>query len=442
MDIIIAGAGQVGFNLAQTLSTKHNVILIDKNRQILQAISEMLDIMTIEGHIEDPDVYKPFIGQEYDIFIAVTDSDEANILSTLIVDDIIEVKKKIIRLRNPYFAKSSMAVRLGIDKAIFPFTFSAKAIGMLLDFPKANNVKEFSSLMNAKLISIAVELEEEIALKEINTDSVVVAGIEREKAFFIPRENEMIKKDDIIYLFGREKDLRQWCQKLNSSAPEEIEKIAIFGAGTLGIEVAKLFLQKGASVKIIDKDEKKCKKASQELLNEATIINSRFHERTIFEEENISSADMVIATSSDDEDNIIRCLEAKEYGVKKSVAINNDVNFYELMHKLGIIAVRGPKMTTFYKILETISSSGFIQERHYCGGKGTILLRKIKENSKLIGKEIKAINEENAIALIVRNEQIFYLDHLNKISLQANDTIVLFIPNFLEEQAKAWMEDL
>ncbi len=442
MDIIIAGAGTVGFKLAQTLSQKHNIVLIDQNRQTLQTIANMLDIMTIEGHIEDPDIYKPFVGQEYDIFIAVTDSDEANILSTLIVDDIIDVEKKIIRLRNPYFAKSSIASRLGITEAIFPFSFSAKAIFELLDFPKANNVKSFEPFFNAKLISVQSEIEEELDIEQIKSQFAIVAGIEREKNFFIPKGNEKIKKNDLIYLFGRSKDLKQLCKKLNTTAPEEIEKVAIFGAGVLGIELAKLFIKKDLSVKIIDESERRCKKAALELLNDATIINSRFHERTIYEEEQLSNADMVIATSDNDEDNIIRCLEAKEYGIKKSVAINNNVDFYDLMHKLGIVAVRGPKMTTFYKILETILSNDYIQEKQFCGGRGTILMRKIKEQSKILEKEIKAINDENILSLLIRNEQIFFLDHIQKTKLQANDTIVLFLPTKLEEQAKRWIEDL
>jgi len=100
MDIIIAGAGRVGFNLSRTLSIGHNVTVIDQNSEALRRLQESLDILPINGDIEDPLTYKKLIDKRADLFIAVTDVDEANLISTLIVDDTIDVKRKLIRLKN------------------------------------------------------------------------------------------------------------------------------------------------------------------------------------------------------------------------------------------------------------------------------------------------------------------------------------------------------
>ena len=132
MNIIIAGAGKVGYRLAGTLSHRHNVTVVDKNEAALQRLQESIDVFTVTGDIEDPDTYRPLRNRRFDIFIAVTDSDEANILSTLIAGDVVAAEHKIIRLKNRFFADSSIAGKLGISTAVFPFSSTANAVGTLL----------------------------------------------------------------------------------------------------------------------------------------------------------------------------------------------------------------------------------------------------------------------------------------------------------------------
>ena len=438
MDIIIAGAGRVGYRLAQTLSIKHNVTIIDQNSEALAHLQESIDVLPIAGNIEDPDTFKALEGH-YDIFIAVTDNDEANILSTLIADDAIEVDKKIIRLRNPYFAKSSIAGKLGIDEAVFPFRLAADAIGALLDFPKANNIKDFI-FTPYKLISVRIDEPLYDSIADILSADMVVAGIERSKRFFIPQQDEKLLQNDLIYLFGDEERIRFICQKINKSDPGKIKKVAIFGAKLLGIEIAKAFLRRKVDIKLIESDPELCKRASDILQERVTIINSKYIEHEVYEEENIRLADMVIATSSEDEENIIECLEAKEFGVKKTVAINNDIQFYNLMHKLGIVAVRGPKTSAYYAILEKIGSSNIITEKHYCGGRGTIFMRKIFEESPLIGKAVKPLQLADTTSYIIREGKI--RPFTQKTTLHKNDLIVVFLKTYQEERVKKWIYNL
>ncbi len=438
MDIIIAGAGKVGYKLAQTLSIKHNVTIIDRNSEALQRLQESIDVLPILGDIENPATYKHLDGR-YDIFIAVTDNDEANILSTLIADDEIDVTKKIIRLRNPYFAKSSIAKKLGSDAAVFPFSLTAASVGSLLDFPKANNVKEFI-FTSFKLISVRVNEPLYKSIQEIEAKALKVVGIERKKRFFIPDAQERLEDGDLVYLFGDERQIRQVCAKINKSDPKEIKRAAIFGADLLGLEIAKIFLQKGIVLKIIETDPVKCRKASEVLQDRATIINSKYIEHEIYEEENIRFADMVVATSSDDEVNIIECLQAGEYGVKKRVAINNDLAFYDLMHKLQIVAIRGPKTSAYYAILEKLASSNIVSEKHYCGGRGAVFMRKIFDDSTLIHKTIKPLCLEDVALFYIRDNQIYEFD--KKVQLQPEDIIVVFLKSYQEERVKKWIFNL
>lgn len=441
MDIIIAGAGRVGYRLAKILSIKHNITIIDKNPAAINRLQESIDVMPIYGDIEDPDTYKNLIEKSFDIFIAVTDNDEANILSTLIADDTIDVKKKIIRLRNEYFAKSSIAQKLRINDAVFPFISTAFSIKSLLDFPKANNVKDFM-FTSMKMVSVRVQSSELIGekIESLNSEEMVVVGFEREKQFFVPNKDNVLKENDLLYLFGEEKRIKDLSLKLDTITPCEIKKIAIFGGNLLGVEAAKTLLEKKVDLKVIEKDPELCKKASMVLQDRAMVINSKYVEHTLYEEENIKSADMIIATSSDDEDNIIKCLEAKEHGVRKTVAINNNIELYNLMHRLGIVAIRGPKINAYYSILEKIGSSSIITEKHYCGGSGTVFMRKIFPNSHLIGKSLKPLKFEECISLYIREDKIYNFS--DKIVLSENDVIAIFSKSYLEEKIKNWIYNL
>ena len=144
MDIMIAGAGTVGYSLAQTLSFRHDVIVIDKDMSKLNKLDEGLDVMILHGDVEDPKTYQVLDREKIDLFIAVTDSDEANLLATLVAEDVVMIDRKIIRLKNEGFLKSHVLEKLSIDHAVFPDITTANKIKELLRFPKANNVKKFT----------------------------------------------------------------------------------------------------------------------------------------------------------------------------------------------------------------------------------------------------------------------------------------------------------
>jgi trk system potassium uptake protein TrkA len=437
LDIIIAGAGRVGFNLARTLSIGHNVTVIDRNAEALQRLQESLDILPVHGDIEDPFTYQKLIDRHADLFIAVTDLDEANIVSTLIADDAIEVGRKFIRLRNVFFAKSSIREKLGIDEAIFPMQLSSDTVETLLKYPRANNVKSFKYL-DEKLISLrASTLEKPVTLEE---KGFAVVGIERDKRFFVPEPPVTVEPGDLVYLFGEESEIRQVCDRYEHDVPENIERCVIFGAGDLGIAVARRMLDHGIEVKLIDKDLERCEIADEMLEGEATAISCKYGTGTLFEEEGLERADLMIAATGDDEYNIIKCLEAKEHNIRKVVAINNELEYYGLMHALGIVVVRGPKISAYHAILERIYSSGVVMERKYCGGKGTVFLRKIFPSSKLVGKKVKPLKKEQSALFLIEEGKMARFTEPR--ILNEGDVIVAFVTEATAPKVKAWIYGL
>ncbi len=439
MNIIIAGAGRVGFQLARTLSVAHNVTVIDRNSEALKRLQESLDILPVHGDIEDPLTYRKLIEKEADIFIAVTDMDEANIISTLIAGDSIEIKRKFIRLRNEFFAKSSIREKLEISDAVFPLNLTSETVQMLFSYPRANNVKSFS-YTDMKLISVrATGLSDNIKLKP---EGCAVVGIERKNIFILPGKGEIeIESGDLVYFFGDESRIRQLCTMLETEAPDNIDKCVVFGAGDLGVAIARKLIEYGKEVKLIEKDLRKCEVADEMLDGEAMVLSCKYGTSTLFEEEGLIHADMMIAATENDEYNIIKCLEAKEYGIKKVIAINNEIEYYSLMHSLGIVVVRGPKMSAFHTITEKIHSSRIVTERKYCGGMGSLFLRKIFPGSHMAGRRLKPREKRDSVKMFyIRKGELFDFDET--IYIEEEDILAVFMKESEAEMMESWLNGL
>jgi len=437
MNIIIAGAGKVGFNLAKTLCIGHNVTIIDKNSEALHRIQESLDILPMQGDVEDANIYNHFIDKKIDLFIAVTNIDNVNLISTLMADSVLEIDRKFVRLQKHFFADTKVQKKLQIDMLIFPIKIASKAIASLMDYPKANNVK-FFKYTDYKLISVRASQDIEVLSFQLKNFKIV--GIEREKSFFIPQKDEKIFANDLVYFFGEEKDIREACDILNIEDKEEIQKCVIFGANELGVSIAKDLLESKKSVKLIDTDLEKCKKADEILAGNASVINLKYGDTTIYDEENLSEADVFIAATNNDEYNIIKCLEARGKGIHKVMAINNEMEYYSLMHSLGIIVIRGPKMSAYNTIIEHISASGVIVEKSFCGSKAFVYMRNIFSSSHFIGKKIKPLKLNTSKIFYMRNAQLFPFE--KKLILEKSDLIIAFCTIKESSKVKQWIYEL
>ena len=437
MNIIIAGAGKVGFNLAKTLSIGHNVTVIDKNSQALDRIQESLDILPLRGDVEDANTYKSFADQEIDLFIAVTNIDNVNLVSAMMVDAVLHVNRKFIRLQKYFFQEQIIQKRLDIDKVIFPLKLASTGVVSLLKYPKANNVK-FFKYTPYKLISVLVSSK--TVPHVIHSDFFKIVGIERKKRFFIPDENVEILPNDLVYFFGNENEIKQECQKLDLDNMLDIQKCVVFGGGELGVAISQELLKVGREVKLVEKDLKLCEIADEELKGKVSIINYKYGSHDIFEDEGLESADIFVAATNNDEYNIIKCLEAKESGIKKVVAINNEMEYYNLMHSLGIVVVRGPKMSAYNTIMEEISSTGVVIQKSYCGAKAVVFMRKVFPSSKLIAKVIKPLHVNESSLFYIRENVMHALDE--KIALQEDDLIVVFCTQKISSKVKEWIYEL
>ncbi len=444
MKIIIAGAGKVGYHLAKTLSIYHDITIIDKNFEAISKIQDDLDVLALQGNVENPKVYFK-CNKKIDFFITVTNSDEVNIIASLIIDDIIEVDKKIIRLKNSFFLKSSILKKINIYDSIFSSYHIANSLKRLLEFPYANNIKEFN-FSNMIMLSVRVHNPDYIGynIREISKefeDRVSIVGLERDKLFLIPTYNEVIKGGDLLYIFGSKEVIRDRYSNLELPIIDEKKRknCIVFGADRLGIEITKVLLQSGFEVKVVERDIERCEMASESLRGEAIVLNSKYGWGHLLKEEGLDSADMLIASTNNDEYNIIKCIEAKKAGVDKVIAINNDREYYSLMHSLELIVIRGEKIDTYYSILEKINSDSLIVQKRYCGGRGIALSKEISEQSKCIDKRVnipKRVKEIANIYIVCDGEII---KDLEELTCKKGDILILFSESGNDDFLEKWI---
>jgi len=436
MTIIIAGAGRVGFRLARTLSAKHNVIIMDQNEEALKRLNESIDALTLYANVEDPKSYESLVGKKYDLFIAVTDSDEINLVCSLIANEKIDATRTIIRLKNQFFAKSSIASKIGITDAVFPLSMVASSLQSLVLYPGASNVKCFKGLP-FKLISIKATFEGEdgIPVENLTSGALHVVGIDRQKSFFIPTQRDQIRTGDTVYCFGEPETIQSKTASLHVKAPKSVKTAVIFGASDLGITLAQVLVDQDIAIKLIEKDVNLCNQAANLLQHDATVINSKYGDFRLFEEEGLLSVDMLIAATPNDNENIVKCIEAKSMGISRVIAINNDIEHYRLMHTLGLIALRGPKMNAFYAIMEIINSNINVDERLFCGGSAICFMRHFQSAMRP-----SLLNNAKTLSFCIQDGHIC----TSSESLKENQpfSIVTFTDRQSEDSIRSWINAL
>ena len=437
MNIIIAGAGKVGFDLAKTLCIGHNVAIIDKNKDALDKLNESLDILPIHGDLEDINTYQSFVGKKISLLIVVTNIDNVNLVATLMADTFLDIDKIFVRLQNHSFTNTEIQKRLKIDTIIFPTKVASLSIAALLNYPKAMNMK-FFKYTDYRLASVVVsENSQDIKIEE-NRYNIV--GIERKKRFFIPKANDEIKAKDLVYFFALDDDIYETCDFFVNEYKAKIDKCVVFGGGDLGVSITKALLEINKDVKLVEKNLDVCEKANEKLGGKATIINSKYGTIELFEDEALDSADIFISATTNDEYNIIKCLEAKDRGIQKVVAINNEIEYYNLMHSLGIVAMRGPKMSAYNTIMEEINSTGIILEKRFCGAQAMVYMRKMLSTSKYIGKRIKPLKIDDANVFYIRENVLHHM--IEKLTIEEDDIIMAFCNKDVVEKVKRWIYEL
>ena len=427
MNIIICGAGRVGFTIAKLLSEQgHSITVIDQSSEDIQKINDSLDVKAIVGKASYPSILEKANATETDMIIAVTRNDEINMLICQISFSIFNIPKKIARIRsqdylNPKFTRVYNKENLPIDVIISPEIEIAKSIQRKLEAPGAldsvpfaeNQIRLLEILIKEKCKSINIKFNE--LTKNYPKLEANVIGINRGDKFFIPKKTDCVQKDDKIYVIINSTQMSETLEAFSHS--EKIsKKILIIGGGNIGFNLAKNIEETldTVRVKIVEKNKQRAEYLANQL-NDTIVINGDGLDEEVLTEANLDEAETVLALTNDDEDNLMVSVlvekftkDQKKIDDKRTMALINKPNYSLLQSSLKIDDLIDPRMTTVSSILKHIHKGTIENAYTISNGEYEVIEAEIAETSELINKEIKNSNspEESRIGAVLRDKKI------------------------------------
>lgn len=432
MKVIIAGAGEVGVQLAGFLSAeKIDVVVVDKDKDKLARLSEAMNVVLVKGEGGSPSALKDAGAEEADVLLAVTDSDEANMMASLIAKIMFQIPRSIARLRNPeYFSNDLLLQSLGIKPAINPEIEVAKAVIRLIEAPFASDVEDFEN-GKVRVIGFKIPTASSLAgktVKELNMikPRVLVGAIQRGDKVLIPADDDILTKTDSLYLLAKRDDLASLYAGIGGIAAPA-RKIMISGGGSIGFYAAQA-LEQNCSLKIIEKDIER-HRFLLKVLKKSSVLHGDGSDRKVLEKENIGDMDVFAAISNSDEVNIQTSVLAKSLGAKKVIAIVNRTDHVSRANDLGIDAVLSPRAIAAETILKYVRSGNILSLTTVAGGKIGVMEVAAKNRSILIGKTLKEAESPQKILIgaIIRNNKIIIPSGEDKIF--NDDKLIIFSPH-------------
>lgn len=432
MRIIIAGAGEVGFYLSKMLAEEnHDVIVIDTNEDVLGLVEAHSDVMTIEGSATSVQILKEAGIGEADMLIAVTQLEEVNILAAALGKQL-GAKTTIARVENSEYLEEGCSIdfkALGIDSMIYPSELAMTEIFWLIKQATARNVFEFE---NGKLSLLEMMIEEgaPVVNKSISQVAQMFAGVHfrivaivRNMNTIIPTGENTLRKHDLVYIITDTQTIDDIIA-FTGHKKVIIKNIMILGGGRLGFKAAKR-LGDNYSVKLIENNRRKCANLANELTN-ALILHGDGRNMDLLVEEGIQSTDAFIAVTGDTETNIMACLAAKRKGVKKTIALVENMSYLLLTQNLGIDTVINQKLIAASHIFSFIRKGEIVMLMSLSDADAEIVEYIAKPNTKIIDTPIKDLGFPNdaIIGGVIRGEEGFIT--VGDSVIQADDRVVVF----------------
>lgn len=440
MKVIVAGAGEVGFQLAKLLSAENiDVVVLDKNKDRLQRLSDTMNVVLIEGEGGSPSGLKDAGAEEADMLLAVTDNDEVNMMACLVAKVMFQVPRSIARLRNPeYFSNDILLQSLGIKPAINPEIEAAKAVIRLIEVPFAATIEDFEG-GKIRVFGFKIPHDSSLAGKTVNDlnltkPRILVGAIQREDKVIIPAGNDTLEKTDTIYLLAKREDVASVCNSISESS-RPVRRIMIAGGGSIGFYVAQALEEQNLSVKIIEKDAERYKFLLN-ILKKSVIIHGDGSDQKLLEKENVNDMDVFAAISNNEDLNIMSAMLAKSLGAKKVIAVVNRTECLSRAYNLGIDVVLSPRITAAETILKYVRSGNILSLTTVAGGKAGIMEVAAENRSSLIGKTSREVElpQKTLIGAIIRNNNIIIPSGEDKII--NNDKLIIFILHEAVKQAE------
>jgi len=438
MRVVICGAGQVGYGIAERLAAEENdVSVIDTSPQLVQAIRDTLDVRGFVGHGAYPEVLVQAGIEQADMIIAVTLHDEVNMVACEVAQALFNVPTKIARIRSqsylqPHWSDLFSSSHMAIDVIISPEIEVGEMVLRRLALPGAVDTVRFGE---GAVVVVGIDCGENCPvvdtplsqLTELFPDlKAVVVGIVRDGRLFVPRSSDAMLVGDRVYVVSHKDQVRRTLG-IFGHEEQEAHRVVIAGGGNIGLYVARMLESRGAraKAKIIESSRERAI-AIADGLKRTVVLHGSALDQEILREADVEEADTLVALTNDDEVNILACVMAKRLGCRSNMALINNRSYPALTGTLGIDAVVNPRSVTVSKILQHVRR-GRIRGVHTIeNGLAEVVEAEALETSPLVGKPLRELDLPDGIRIgaVYRDGTAIVPDGATQI--KAKDRVIIF----------------
>jgi trk system potassium uptake protein TrkA len=438
MQVIVCGAGQVGLSIARHLAAENNrVTVVDKSPELIQKIGESEDFRAVAGFASHPDVLERAGARDADMIVAVTYSDEVNMIACKLAHALFDVPVKIARVRaqsylDPQWSKLFSHEHMPIDVTISPEIEVARAIQQRLHVPGAFDT---ISLAGGRVRAIGTRLEPacpivSTPLRQLTALfpdlHLIVVTIMREGKTIVPSSDDVLLVDDEVYFIAEESHVARALAAFGHEEPGA-NRVIIVGGGNIGLYLAQEIEAKdpGISLKVVEAGKDRARHAAA-LLARTTVVQGDVLDSEILDELTLERVDTLITVTNHDEVNVLASLLAKRRGCKRTIALINTLYYQTVINTLGIDAVVSPRAITVSTILQHLRRGRIRAAHSLRDGAGELLEAEALDTSAIAGKRLDEVKLDKGIILgaVIRGEEVI-MPRAETV-IEAKDRVVLF----------------
>ena len=440
MKIIILGAGHVGGSLARILADEANdITLVDEDTEKLESYQEQADLKIITGFPSHPDVLQSADAENADMLVALTPNDEVNMVACRVANTIFNIPKKIARIHSAsYLDNDSLLFKkdaVPIDMLISPERLVSENITRLINHPGSLQVVEFAR-KHLLMTAVKAEYGGRLINKQVGDIpnllpdvEVCISAIYRDTEFIIPSGTTRLQSNDEIFFLASPEHVPDITLALRNEK-EHCSHVVIAGGGRIGMHLAESLNGK-YTVKIIERNRRRASYLAEHL-NNVLVLHGDASSEEILIEENIDTADVFCALTSDDEDNILSAMLAKHLGAHKVMALINRPSYVKMMQKSIIDIIISPQQDSIGALLRHIRKGDLVKVHSLRNGAAEAIegiVHGTHDTSQLVGRRVNDIQtpQDSSINAVVRNDRIYMAHH--NVTIEPGDHVILFLNN-------------
>lgn len=437
MKVVILGAGQVGASVAESLVSEQNdITVVDIDGPRLRALQDRLDLRTVTGNASHPSVLREAGIEDADLLVAVTQSDETNLVACKLATRMFNVPRRIARVRAADFLEDEQVLgREGfeVDLAICPEQVLTDYLVKLVEFPEALQVLDFA---DGRVSLVAVRAFQggpmvgrpirELRAHVPSVDARIVAVFREDKAI-VPEGDTVIRAGDEVFCLASSRDIRQVMQELRRM-DHPVRRVMIAGGGNIGQRLARA-LERDYSVKVIEHNRRRCEQLA-ERVERALVLAGDATDEELLEQEGIAELDLFIAVTNDDENNIMSSLLAKRMGARRVVSLINRRSYVDLVQSGQIDIALSPAQATIGQLLAHVRRGDVVAVHSLRRGAAEALEAVVhgdRKSCRVTGRRVDEIElpPGSLIGAVVRGDEVLMAHHDTRV--EAGDHVIVFV---------------